>query len=105
MSRIMYGTTGQRGGKRLLPLFQYAKEHGWQIGKTNSGHFRITKPGRPIIHTSCTPSDWRAVRNAVTMLARADRYVVVMVDRPARPTSMPDARPGGQLGMDHRATR
>lgn len=42
---------------------------------------RLTKPGRPIVHTSSTPSDWRAVRNAVAMLARADGYHVIEVDR------------------------
>lgn len=74
-------TTGRRGGKRLWPLFCYAKAHGWQITKTNGGHLRLTKPGRPIIHTSSTPIDWRAVRNAVSMLARADGYHVMEVDR------------------------
>lgn len=42
---------------------------------------RLTKPGRPIVHTSSTPSDWRSVRNAVSMLARADGYHVMEVDR------------------------
>nr|WP_024310255.1 hypothetical protein [Pseudomonas sp. P818] len=74
-------TTGRRCGKRLWPLFSYAKAHGWQIAKTNGGHLRLTKPGRPIVHTSSTPSDWRAVRNAVSTLARADGYHVMEVDR------------------------
>ncbi len=74
-------TTGRRCGKRLWPLFCYAKAHGWQITKTNGGHLRFTKPGRHIIHTSSTPSDWRAVRNALAMLARADGYHVMEVDR------------------------
>ena len=72
---------GRRGGKRLWPLFIYAQAHGWQITRTNGGHLRLTKPGRPIVHTSSTPSDWRAVRNAVAMLARADGYQVMEVDR------------------------
>ncbi|AEB58183.1 hypothetical protein [Ectopseudomonas mendocina] len=70
-------TAGRRCGKRLWPLFGYAQAHGWQITRTNGGHLRLTKPGRPIVHTSSTPSDWRAVRNAVAMLARADGYCVV----------------------------
>ena len=74
-------STGRCYGKRLWPLFCYAKAHGWLIAKTNGGHLRLTKPGRPIIHTSSTPSDWRAVRNAVAMLARADGYHVMEVDR------------------------
>nr|WP_231709091.1 type II toxin-antitoxin system HicA family toxin [Pseudomonas denitrificans (nom. rej.)] len=63
----------------MLPLFLYAASCGWTISRTNGGHLRFTKPGRPIIHTSSTPSDWRAVRNAVAMLARADRKEVVIV--------------------------
>lgn len=80
MSRLVV-SAGRRGGKRLWPLFNYAKQHGWLIAKTNGGHLRLTKPGRPIVHTSSTPSDWRAVRNAVSMLARADGYRVLEVER------------------------
>ncbi|WP_287031416.1 type II toxin-antitoxin system HicA family toxin [Pseudomonas sp. UBA6310] len=63
----------------MLRLFQYAQTHGWSAAMTNGGHLRFTKPGRPIIHTSSTPSDWRAVDNAVAMLARADRKSMVVV--------------------------
>ncbi|TBU78198.1 hypothetical protein [Phytopseudomonas daroniae] len=73
MSRVLFITGGRRCGKRLWPLFLYAKEFGWTVAKTNGGHLRITKPGRPIIHTSSTPSDRRAVHNALAMLVRADR--------------------------------
>jgi hypothetical protein len=69
MSRLVV-TAGRRGGKRL-----------WPLAKTHGGHLRLTKPGRPIVHTSSTPSDWRAVRNAVSMLARADGYRVLEVER------------------------
>ncbi|MDN6874668.1 type II toxin-antitoxin system HicA family toxin [Pseudomonas citronellolis] len=69
----------RRFGKRLLPLFEYAAQFGWTISRTNGGHLRLSKPGRPFIHTSSTPSDWRAVRNALAMLARADRMAVVEV--------------------------
>lgn len=67
----------RRCGKRLQPLFAYAARFGWSISLTNGGHLRFTKPGRPLIHTSSTPSDWRAVRNALATLARADRFTVV----------------------------
>lgn len=67
---------GRRSGKSLWTLFAYAAAHGWTPMRTNGGHLRFTKPGRPIIHTSSTPSDHRAVRNALAMLARADRYIV-----------------------------
>ena len=74
-------TGGRRQGKSLWALFAYAAAHGWTPKRTNGGHLRFTKPGRPIIHTSSTPSDHRAVRNALAMLARADRYVVQEVSR------------------------
>lgn len=79
MSRPVLITGGRRYGKRLQALFLYAKEFGWTATKTNGGHLRFTKPGRPIIHTSSTPSDWRAVSNSVAMLARADRKEVILV--------------------------
>ena len=41
-----------------------------------TAYLRFTKPDRPIIHTSSTPSDWRASRNALAMLAKADRMEV-----------------------------
>lgn len=79
MSRLVLITGGRRCGKRLQALFLYAKEFGWTASKTNGGHLRFTKPGRPIIHTSSTPSDHRAVQNALAMLAKADRGEVVLV--------------------------
>lgn len=63
----------RRIGKTLALLFVYAADNGWAAMRTNGGHLRFTKPDRPIIHTSSTPSDRRAVRNALAMLARADR--------------------------------
>jgi predicted RNA binding protein YcfA (HicA-like mRNA interferase family) len=80
MSRLVI-TTGRRCGKRIWTLFAYALVNGWAVARTKGGHLRFTKPGRPIVHTSSTPSDWRAVRNAVAMLARADGYYVMEVDR------------------------
>ncbi|MDH0894654.1 MULTISPECIES: type II toxin-antitoxin system HicA family toxin [unclassified Pseudomonas] len=76
-----FSTGGRRCGralrKNLQPLLQYAKANGWTVGATKNGHLRFTKPGRPIIHTGSTPSDWRSLRNALAALARADRMVVV----------------------------
>lgn len=81
--RMLILQGGRRCGrsKSLLPLLQYAQAKSWKVGLTNGGHLRFTKPGRPIIHTSSTPSDHRAVRNALAMLARADRYIVQEVSR------------------------
>jgi len=77
MSHVFHSP--RRGGKKLQALFTYAAQFGWTISRTNGGHLRLSKPGRPFIHTSSTPSDWRAVRNALAMLARADRMAVVEV--------------------------
>ena len=60
-------------GKRVGVLVEYAANFGWRIERTSGGHLRFKKPGRQIVHTSSTPSDWRAVRNALAMLTRADR--------------------------------
>lgn len=79
MSQRTCITGGRRFGKSMFRLFQYAQAHGWSATTTNGGHLRFTKPGCPIIHTSSTPSDWRAVDNAVSMLARADRKTMVVV--------------------------
>ncbi|OYP21897.1 hypothetical protein [Pseudomonas aeruginosa] len=66
--------------KRAVPelLHDYAKANGWHYTRTRKGHFRFFKEGRAVIFTSGTPSDWRAVRNALAMLARADRVEVVL---------------------------
>lgn len=72
----LFINTQRRGSKTLQILFAYARLHSWRVSRTNGGHLRFTKPGRPIIHTCSTPSDWRAVRNALAMLARADRASV-----------------------------
>lgn len=83
MSRNLTIQGGRRCGrsKNLLPLLEYAQANGWKVALTNGGHLRFTKAERPIIHTSSTPSDWRAVRNALAMLARADRMTVVEIGR------------------------
>lgn len=61
--------------KRNVPdhLHNYAKANGWSYSRTRKGHFRFFKEGHAVIFTSGTPSDWRAIRNAIAMLARADR--------------------------------
>ena len=74
-------TACRRTGKSLWMLLAYADDHGWTPQRTNGGHLRFTKPGRPIIHTSSTPSDRRAVRNALAMLVRADRGRMLEVRR------------------------
>ncbi|WP_259470158.1 type II toxin-antitoxin system HicA family toxin [Pseudomonas sp. 2hn] len=71
MSLVML-PRARRLGKRLALLVWYAHNHGWSISFTRGGHLRLHKPGKPVVHTSRTPSDWRTVHNAIAMLARAD---------------------------------
>ncbi|OLU22503.1 hypothetical protein BVH03_25120 [Pseudomonas sp. PA15(2017)] len=73
----LYVLTGHRCGKSLLALLVYAHNNGWQACRTRGGHVRFQKPGRPPVFTSSTPSDWRAYRNALAMLVRADKAIEV----------------------------
>ena len=73
MCQITYLQVSRRCGKSISPLVDYAAENGWQIHLTNGGHLRFAKPRRPCIFTSSTPSDRRAMLNALSMLRRADR--------------------------------
>jgi len=72
MSKIIL-ITGQRCGKSLLHLLAYAANNGWTARRTRGGHVRFQKLGCAPVFTSSTPSDWRAYRNALAMLVRADR--------------------------------
>ncbi len=64
-----------RGHKRLLPLIEYALGEGWEVLRTQGGHLKFVKPGLPLIYTSATASDHRAIRNAHAMLRRTQRQV------------------------------
>ncbi|SDI35769.1 hypothetical protein SAMN05216588_11586 [Pseudomonas flavescens] len=77
MSQIIL-STGRRCGKSLLHLLVYAANNGWTARRTRGGHVRFQKPGCTPVFTSSTPSDWRAYRNALAMLVRADRSAEVM---------------------------
>jgi hypothetical protein len=69
---------GRRFGKSIAELWAYACSAGWSVKRTNGGHLRFSKPGRPVIFTSSTPSDRRGYLNALAMLRRADRQPVVV---------------------------
>jgi hypothetical protein len=56
--------------KRLAAL---AKAHGYTIGRTRNDHLVLTKPGRPKIFTSWTPSSHRVLKNVAADLKRAER--------------------------------
>jgi predicted RNA binding protein YcfA (HicA-like mRNA interferase family) len=59
--------------KRVIAV---AKELGWEVGRTKSGHYHFTKPGRRAVFHSGTPSDPRANKNAIAKIRRHDRVDV-----------------------------
>jgi hypothetical protein len=56
--------------KRLAAL---AKQHGYTVGRTRNDHLVLTKPGRPKIFTSWTPSSRHVLKNVAADLKRAER--------------------------------
>ena len=54
-------------------LINAALEQGWTIEPKKKCHLKWTPPhaGGPVVFTSATPSDYRAVRNARSDLRRA----------------------------------
>ncbi len=57
----------------LTALAAVARRQGWAVERTRGGHlrFRPSDPTMPLVITSSTPGDWRAVRNVRAMLRRA----------------------------------
>ncbi len=57
----------------LQPLIAAARRQGWCVEPTKGGHvrFRPCDPALPLIITSSTPGDWRAVWNVRALLRRA----------------------------------
>lgn len=48
-----------------------AKEYGYKITKTNGGHLRLSKPGHPVVFSSLSSSDHRAVKNLQSQVRRS----------------------------------
>ena len=61
--------------KDLKALIQAYRDKGWVIEKTNSQHWRFRGPRGELVHTSSTPSDWRAFQNMKAQLNREERRV------------------------------
>lgn len=57
--------------KRLKELIRIAEAQGWQVSTTGGGHLRWTGPDdEGPVFTPSTPSDWRALKNATSVLRR-----------------------------------
>jgi hypothetical protein len=59
--------------RAIAELIACAKSYGWIVKRTAGGHLRMTHPNGALIYSASTPSDWRATRNAVARLRRAER--------------------------------
>lgn len=64
--------TVQHLGKLDLPrCISIARDQGWDVALTKNNHWRFKSPKGPVVFTSSTASDWRAIRNHVARLRRA----------------------------------
>jgi hypothetical protein len=59
--------------KELRKVVREAQKQGIKIRRTNNNHFVAIPRDRnmPLQHISCTPSDYRGMKNALALLKRA----------------------------------
>ncbi len=57
----------------MKPVVAEAERLGFTVGFTKKRHIQFSKPGRRSVVTSGSPSCYRAAKNAISMLRRADR--------------------------------
>ncbi len=58
-------------GKEIRELVRELEAQGFAVRRTSKGHYFITKAGQPITTISGTPSDHKALANAIAKLKRA----------------------------------
>ena len=68
--------------RALRRLIEAARERGWAVSRTASGHLRMRHPGSTLVLAGGTPSDTGAVRNATADLKRAERRISSMEPKP-----------------------
>jgi predicted RNA binding protein YcfA (HicA-like mRNA interferase family) len=53
-------------------ILKAVKKLGWEVERTNSGHFRLRAPDRtvPLIYVSYSPSDKRGTKNIKALLRK-----------------------------------
>ncbi len=49
---------------------ELAARYGYEVGQSNGGHLRLTKPGHRVVFTSQSTSDWRTLKNLESQLRR-----------------------------------
>lgn len=58
--------------KDVRQLLRKAEAQGCTVSRTKSGHWRLSRPGRPYVTVANSPSDARSLKNA---RADAKRYL------------------------------
>jgi hypothetical protein len=58
--------------KHVRELVELADDFGWELSFTGGGHLAFRKPGRQPVFAGSTPSDHRARKNLIKLLARAE---------------------------------
>lgn len=56
----------------LKELIQTKERHGWQIKRTNGGHFKWTAPNGKFFYSAQTPRDFRALRKIESDIKRIE---------------------------------
>ena len=54
----------------LNDVLKALKAQGWDVGRTRSGHYKLTSPSGQPVFTGSTPSDARAVNNLRSTLQK-----------------------------------
>jgi hypothetical protein len=57
----------------LRALLQHARQRGWRVERTRSGHWRLQHRTGALVFTGTTPSCPRSLRNLRADLKRAER--------------------------------
>jgi hypothetical protein len=52
-------------------LLRSLERQGFTVEKTKKNHYKVFKDNRLVATLPCTPSDWRSLRNCVSVLKRA----------------------------------
>lgn len=57
----------------LRKVVEFAESLGFTVERTKGLHLKLLKPGRPVVFTSGTPGDNRAIKNIIAQLKRVER--------------------------------
>lgn len=67
---------GRDAKKAIKDLRDLAEDQGWQVKFTGGGHIRWMPPNSTVmVHTTSTPSDYRALENLKRDLRKAGLHI------------------------------